>query len=205
LSVHEKLGAVHDCAEETGASCLISAADLIPETLLSSRLRTLGKACEDSGMISRIWHGWTSHQNADLYEKLLKEDRHHHAVREPRRSQGVCGRGLRSMWSRQRRGRYWRTSTSARSTTSCSSTARHRVRLRLGRHVSRPVNPGIYLASGRCMAHLVTTVAEGLGAWLLVSTVVGLIVGHFIGSRAAVPAAPTSWQAIRPMQRTSAV
>jgi heme-degrading monooxygenase HmoA len=25
-------------------------------------------------MISRIWHGWTSHQNADVYEKLLKEE-----------------------------------------------------------------------------------------------------------------------------------
>ena len=25
-------------------------------------------------MISRIWHGWTTHQNADLYEALLKEE-----------------------------------------------------------------------------------------------------------------------------------
>lgn len=25
-------------------------------------------------MISRIWHGWTSHQNADTYEALLKEE-----------------------------------------------------------------------------------------------------------------------------------
>jgi heme-degrading monooxygenase HmoA len=25
-------------------------------------------------MISRIWHGWTSHHNADAYEKLLKEE-----------------------------------------------------------------------------------------------------------------------------------
>lgn len=25
-------------------------------------------------MISRIWHGWTSHQNADRYEKLLTEE-----------------------------------------------------------------------------------------------------------------------------------
>jgi heme-degrading monooxygenase HmoA len=23
-------------------------------------------------MIARIWHGWTSHQNADAYEQLLK-------------------------------------------------------------------------------------------------------------------------------------
>jgi antibiotic biosynthesis monooxygenase (ABM) superfamily enzyme len=25
-------------------------------------------------MISRIWHGWTKHQNADKYEDLLKEE-----------------------------------------------------------------------------------------------------------------------------------
>jgi len=25
-------------------------------------------------MISRIWHGWTSHENADKYEKLLRAD-----------------------------------------------------------------------------------------------------------------------------------
>jgi heme-degrading monooxygenase HmoA len=25
-------------------------------------------------MISRIWHGWTTHQNADEYEKLLREE-----------------------------------------------------------------------------------------------------------------------------------
>jgi heme-degrading monooxygenase HmoA len=25
-------------------------------------------------MISRIWHGWTTHQNADKYETLLKEE-----------------------------------------------------------------------------------------------------------------------------------
>jgi heme-degrading monooxygenase HmoA len=25
-------------------------------------------------MISRIWHGYTMHENADLYEKLLKEE-----------------------------------------------------------------------------------------------------------------------------------
>jgi antibiotic biosynthesis monooxygenase (ABM) superfamily enzyme len=25
-------------------------------------------------MISRIWHGWTTHQNADIYEELLKEE-----------------------------------------------------------------------------------------------------------------------------------
>jgi heme-degrading monooxygenase HmoA len=25
-------------------------------------------------MISRIWHGWTTHQNADIYEALLKEE-----------------------------------------------------------------------------------------------------------------------------------
>jgi len=25
-------------------------------------------------MISRIWHGWTTHQNADNYEALLKEE-----------------------------------------------------------------------------------------------------------------------------------
>ncbi len=25
-------------------------------------------------MISRIWHGWTSHENADAYESLLREE-----------------------------------------------------------------------------------------------------------------------------------
>jgi len=25
-------------------------------------------------MISRIWHGWTTHQNADKYEAMLKEE-----------------------------------------------------------------------------------------------------------------------------------
>jgi heme-degrading monooxygenase HmoA len=25
-------------------------------------------------MISRIWHGWTAHKNADAYEELLKEE-----------------------------------------------------------------------------------------------------------------------------------
>ena len=25
-------------------------------------------------MISRIWHGWTTHQNANKYESLLKEE-----------------------------------------------------------------------------------------------------------------------------------
>ena len=25
-------------------------------------------------MISRIWHGWTSHENADKYEKLLRAE-----------------------------------------------------------------------------------------------------------------------------------
>lgn len=25
-------------------------------------------------MISRIWHGWTKHENADKYEALLKEE-----------------------------------------------------------------------------------------------------------------------------------
>ncbi len=25
-------------------------------------------------MIARIWHGWTTHDNADRYEKLLKEE-----------------------------------------------------------------------------------------------------------------------------------
>jgi heme-degrading monooxygenase HmoA len=25
-------------------------------------------------MISRVWHGWTTHQNADAYEKLLREE-----------------------------------------------------------------------------------------------------------------------------------
>lgn len=25
-------------------------------------------------MISRIWHGWTTHENADTYEALLKEE-----------------------------------------------------------------------------------------------------------------------------------
>jgi heme-degrading monooxygenase HmoA len=25
-------------------------------------------------MIGRIWHGWTSHENADAYERLLREE-----------------------------------------------------------------------------------------------------------------------------------
>ncbi len=25
-------------------------------------------------MINRIWHGWTSHKNAEAYERLLKEE-----------------------------------------------------------------------------------------------------------------------------------
>lgn len=25
-------------------------------------------------MIARIWHGWTTHENADVYETLLKEE-----------------------------------------------------------------------------------------------------------------------------------
>jgi antibiotic biosynthesis monooxygenase (ABM) superfamily enzyme len=25
-------------------------------------------------MIARIWHGWTTHQNADIYENMLKTD-----------------------------------------------------------------------------------------------------------------------------------
>jgi heme-degrading monooxygenase HmoA len=25
-------------------------------------------------MIARIWHGWTTHENADAYEKLLREE-----------------------------------------------------------------------------------------------------------------------------------
>lgn len=25
-------------------------------------------------MISRIWHGWTSHDNADAYEELLRTE-----------------------------------------------------------------------------------------------------------------------------------
>lgn len=25
-------------------------------------------------MISRIWHGWTTHENADIYENLLKTE-----------------------------------------------------------------------------------------------------------------------------------
>lgn len=25
-------------------------------------------------MIKRIWHGWTTHENADVYERLLKEE-----------------------------------------------------------------------------------------------------------------------------------
>ena len=25
-------------------------------------------------MISRIWHGWTTHENADIYETLLREE-----------------------------------------------------------------------------------------------------------------------------------
>ena len=25
-------------------------------------------------MISRIWHGWTTHENADAYEALLKDE-----------------------------------------------------------------------------------------------------------------------------------
>jgi len=25
-------------------------------------------------MIARVWHGWTTHENADTYENLLKEE-----------------------------------------------------------------------------------------------------------------------------------
>jgi hypothetical protein len=25
-------------------------------------------------MIARIWHGWTTHENADIYEKLLRDE-----------------------------------------------------------------------------------------------------------------------------------
>ncbi len=25
-------------------------------------------------MISRLWHGWTTHENADAYEELLKSE-----------------------------------------------------------------------------------------------------------------------------------
>ncbi len=28
----------------------------------------------NSTMISRIWHGWTTHENADAYESLLREE-----------------------------------------------------------------------------------------------------------------------------------
>ena len=28
-------------------------------------------------MISRIWHGWTTHKNADIYESLLKSEIFH--------------------------------------------------------------------------------------------------------------------------------
>ena len=28
-------------------------------------------------MISRIWHGWTTHENADAYEELLKSEIFH--------------------------------------------------------------------------------------------------------------------------------
>ena len=29
---------------------------------------------EEGTMIKRIWHGWTTHANADRYEALLKEE-----------------------------------------------------------------------------------------------------------------------------------
>jgi heme-degrading monooxygenase HmoA len=33
-----------------------------------------GKGYEASSMISRIWHGWTTLENADKYESLLRAD-----------------------------------------------------------------------------------------------------------------------------------
>jgi heme-degrading monooxygenase HmoA len=35
-------------------------------------LSTLDVPLTESPMISRIWHGWTSRQNADAYERLLR-------------------------------------------------------------------------------------------------------------------------------------
>ena len=29
---------------------------------------------EVAPMISRLWHGWTTHENADAYEKLLQTE-----------------------------------------------------------------------------------------------------------------------------------
>jgi len=40
-------------------------------------------------MISRIWHGWTSVENADAYENLLKEEIF--LGIEERRIKGYCG------------------------------------------------------------------------------------------------------------------
>jgi antibiotic biosynthesis monooxygenase (ABM) superfamily enzyme len=38
------------------------------------RRRIAAKNKKEQKMISRIWHGWTSPQNADIYEALLKEE-----------------------------------------------------------------------------------------------------------------------------------
>ena len=68
--------------------------------------------------------------------------------------------------------------------------------------------PNLILASiwqvGRRMAHVITTVAEGLGAWLLIATVIGLIGGAFM-IREATFRRLGQWRPIRPLQQTSAV
>src|SRR6267143_3381542 len=37
-----------------------------------TRLGELG--CEETNVISRLWHGWTTRDNADAYEELLRSE-----------------------------------------------------------------------------------------------------------------------------------
>jgi heme-degrading monooxygenase HmoA len=39
-----------------------------PEDFIEEEIR------EDTAMIARIWHGWTTPENADVYENLLKTE-----------------------------------------------------------------------------------------------------------------------------------
>jgi heme-degrading monooxygenase HmoA len=41
---------------------------------MARKTRTLAPAKEDLRMICRIWHGWTTPANADVYEALLKSE-----------------------------------------------------------------------------------------------------------------------------------
>jgi antibiotic biosynthesis monooxygenase (ABM) superfamily enzyme len=41
----------------------------LSSTVISGRIKR--ETDEEAAMISRVWHGWTTPQNADAYEKLL--------------------------------------------------------------------------------------------------------------------------------------